>query len=77
MKLDKIKKCSRFLAIFALATVALTAFADLATAAEYDAWAKEATTNGWRGGYGMTLCPIKLGILLVFYLVHLEYLKYL
>ena len=68
MKLDKIKKCSRFLAIFALATVALTAFADLATAAEYDAWAKEATTNGWRGGYGMTLCPIKLGILLVFYL---------
>lgn len=68
MKIEKIKKFARLGAIAAIAATVVLAFADLSLAAQYDDLAKEATTNGWRGGYGMKLCPIKLGILLVFYL---------
>ena len=68
MKTVKIKNYARFAAIAACAATAVLAFADLSWAQDYDSLAKEATTNGWRQGVGMTLCPIKLGILLVFYL---------
>ena len=68
MKTVKIKNYARFAAIAACAATAVLAFADLSWAQNYDSLAKEATTNGWRQGIGMTLCPIKLGILLVFYL---------
>ena len=75
MKFEKIKKVSRVFAIAAFASIFILTFADLAAAAvtaassgPYDEYAKQATTEGWRKGVGMTLCPIKLGILLVFYL---------
>ncbi|MDD3589023.1 MAG: ATPase, T2SS/T4P/T4SS family [Thermoguttaceae bacterium] len=68
MKLEKIEKCSRLMRIGAVAAVAFLAGADFVMAGPYDDLAKEATENGWRGGYGMMLCPIKLGILVVFYL---------
>ncbi|MBQ9873124.1 MAG: hypothetical protein IJM30_01555 [Thermoguttaceae bacterium] len=62
-------KYSRPLALATLASLAFLSLGDLALAAgQYDSLAKEATENGWRGDYGMTLCPIKLAILLVFYL---------
>lgn len=68
MNIQNIKKNARFFAIAALATTAVLAFADLSFAEDYSSLMKEAQTNGWRGSYGMKLCPIKLTILLAVYL---------
>lgn len=68
MKIEMIKKYARNFAIVVAALTAVLAFADPSWAGEFDNLAKEATTNGWRGGYGMKLCPIKIAILIVFYL---------
>ncbi len=68
MKIEKIKKFARNFAIAATALTVLLAFVDPTWAAGLDDLAKEATTNGWRGSYGMKICPIKIAILIVFYL---------
>ncbi len=43
-----------------------SAWADLAQST-IDEWAKEANTTGWRAGRGMTICPIKISILMIVY----------
>ena len=68
MKSLKIKRRARLFALCALAAFLVLANSDLTWAADFKDWAKEATENGWRGHYGMTLCPIKLALLLVFYI---------
>lgn len=80
MEMQKIKKFAKVGAFCLLACWLLLAYADLSFAADSAAdnsgpnfesfadLANAAKTNGWRAGRGMTLCPIKLGILAIFYL---------
>ncbi|MDO5309497.1 MAG: ATPase, T2SS/T4P/T4SS family [Planctomycetia bacterium] len=47
--------------------VATLLFTEPAWAGAFSDLAKEANTNGWRAGKSMTICPIKLAILLLLY----------
>jgi len=66
--MQKIKNSVRWAALLAFAMIALLFLTEPTWAGEFAQQAKEATTNGWRGGRGVSICPIKLAILLVLYL---------
>ncbi len=66
--MQKIKNSVRWTVWFVLAMIVLVFLAEPTLAGEFAQQAKDATTNGWRGGRGVSICPIKLGVLLVFYL---------
>ncbi|MBQ4203521.1 MAG: hypothetical protein II655_07455, partial [Thermoguttaceae bacterium] len=72
MKTHKLSAKVLRLALIALAVVVLCALAEPAWA-DYakktiEEWAKDANTNGWRAGKGMTICPIKVFLLMLVYL---------
>ena len=78
MEMQKIKKFAIVGAIGLLLGVVFLAFAESSFAADATAstaafesfadQAKTANTNGWRSGRDMSVCPIKLAILIIFYL---------
>lgn len=79
MEMQKIKKYAVVGAICLMFGVLLLAFVEPVLAqgaaggekAAYESFAgqaEDANTHGWRAGRGMSICPIKLGILIVFYL---------
>ncbi len=80
MEMQKIKKYAIFGAICLLLGAVLFAFVEpsLAQSASsgadkpaYESFAtqaQDANTHGWRAGRGMSICPIKVALLLIFYL---------